>query len=145
MEGLSNKGCPEIVACGIRFFLQLIPFICSTNLLYYPLEFDKLLSQFTQVFKFPTTLHPQRPYDHHIPILPSSNSINLRPFLYPHYQKFEIKKMIRELLYSGLIRPSNFHLFYPVLLIKMAKDNWRFCVDYKALNVVTMKDKYQYW
>lgn len=50
--------------------------------------------------------------------------------------------MERELLYSGLIRP-NYSLFsLLVLLVKKASWEWQFCVDYRELNTITVKDKY---
>jgi len=101
-----------------------------------------LLSKFSHVFEQPTSLPPKRSNDHHIPLQPNSGPVSVRPYRYPYYQKTEIEKMVQELLKSDLIRPSNSPFSSPVLLVKKADGAWRFCVDYCALNEITIKDKY---
>ena len=42
----------------------------------------------------------------------------------------------------GAIRPSNSPWAVPILFVKKPDGSLRFCVDYRALNKVTIKDSY---
>ena len=43
---------------------------------------------------------------------------------------------------QGLIRRSTSAFSSPVLLFKKANHSWRFCVDYRSLNAITVKDAF---
>jgi hypothetical protein len=61
----------------------------------------------------------------------------------PPNELAELKKQLQELLKKGLIRPSSSEWGCPALFVKKKKDNsLRMCVDYRPLNVVTVKNKY---
>lgn len=89
----------------------------------------------------PTQLPPSRLYDHHIPILPGSTPVNSRPYRYSLLHKTEIEKQVSELLAAGLIVPSVSSLASPVLLVQKKDGSWRFCVDYRKLNEMTIKNR----
>ncbi|XXG42549.1 hypothetical protein AAC387_Pa01g2801 [Persea americana] len=123
------------------FFVYLLQSTTRPDSPLHP-SISSLLEQFADIFAEPRGLPPSRSHDHRIPLIPSSTPTNVRQYRYPHFQKNQIKRLVREMCDSGIIRPGTSPFSSPVLLVKEKDGNWRMCVDYRALNGITIKDHY---
>ena len=79
-----------------------------------------LLAQFSKVFEVPTGLPPIRGHEHQIVLKDGTPPVYERPYKYPYFQKFEIEKVVNELLELGSIQPSQGLFSLPVLLVRKA-------------------------
>ncbi|UYV73410.1 hypothetical protein LAZ67_10003088 [Cordylochernes scorpioides] len=68
--------------------------------------------------------------------------IKHKPYRVSAKERDIIKEQIDEMLTEGIIRPSSSPWSFPVILVKKRDGKYRFCVDYRKLNNVTVKDVY---
>jgi hypothetical protein len=68
--------------------------------------------------------------------------VNLRAYRHKPELKSEIERQVAELLEFGVIQRSTSHFSSPAILVKKKDDTWRLCVDYRALNSMTVVSKY---
>ncbi|XP_073224838.1 uncharacterized protein [Cicer arietinum] len=106
------------------------------------LQIHELVAKYSKVFAEPQELPPKRRQDHAIHLKEGAGAVNVHPYRYPYHHKNEIENQIRELLLSGVIRPSQSAFSSPVILVKKKDGSWRMCVDYRALNKVTIPNKF---
>ncbi|KAG0158458.1 hypothetical protein PDIDSM_5972 [Penicillium digitatum] len=101
-------------------------------------------ADFAEVFspKEAERLPPHRSYDHKM-VLQEDKPLPFGP-LYPMSRnELEVlKDWIEDNLRKGFIRPSSSPAASPVLFVKKPGGGLRFCVDYRAPNAITVKDRY---
>ncbi|KAL4562417.1 hypothetical protein LXL04_034620 [Taraxacum kok-saghyz] len=105
-------------------------------------QLTQLLEQFDPLFTTPKGLPPIRTIEHSINLMEGQGPVCVRPYRYPHLHKDEIQRQVEEMMEQGIIRPSQSAYSSPVILVKKKDSTWRLCIDYRALNKVTILDKY---
>ena len=85
---------------------------------------------------------PDRDIEFVIELIPGTSPITKRPYKMAASELAELKKQLEELQRSGFIRPSSSLWGAPVLFVKKKDGSMRLCIDYRALNEVTIKNKY---
>lgn len=136
LQGLIKKG-------GVAHLVQLsLMQPNATPPTAIPPQLQELLQQHAHLFNDPTTLPPARAFDHQITLIPGAQPVNVKPYRYVPTQKDEIERQVKEMLANGVIQPSTSPYASPVLLVKKKDGSWRFCMDYRNLNSITVKNKY---
>lgn len=122
--------------------LDPTPNSSTVDFTHLPLEIQSILHLFPDLFLQPKGFPPPRPHDHHINLLPNTEPVNVKPYKYPHHQKDIVAQLIIEMLKDGIIKPRHSPFSSPVLPVKKKDRTWHFCVDYRALNAITVKDRF---
>lgn len=65
-----------------------------------------------------------------------------RPYRLSYNEQDVVTSKVRELLNAGIIKESESNFASPVVLVKKKNGENRLCVDYRALNAITVKDRY---
>jgi hypothetical protein len=85
---------------------------------------------------------PDRDIEFVIELKPGTSPIYKTPYRMATPELAELKEHIKELLEKGFIRPSSSPWGAPVIFVLKKDGTQRLCVDYRALNEVTVKNKY---
>jgi hypothetical protein len=110
-----------------------------------PLKIIKVVSEFPDVFPEDLPgIPPERKVEFAIKLLPGTAPISKRAYRVSGPELVELKKQIDELSKKGYIRPSTLPWAAPVLFVEKKDGTRRMCIDYRALNEVTIKNKYPF-
>ena len=107
-------------------------------------KIPEYLQEFKDVFSKETfdTLPPWKPWDHTIEWEPGSKPTNCKVYLLSPKEQVELDAFLKENLRTGRICPSKSLMASPVFFIKKMDGSLRLVQDYRALNSITVKNRY---
>jgi hypothetical protein len=105
-----------------------------------PEEVQSILAEYADVFLEPKSLPPSRTYDHAITLKPEAVPFNARLYRYSPKHKIEIEQQVRQMVEAGIITTSMSPFASPVLRVLKKDGSWRFCIDYRRLNELIVKN-----
>ena len=108
-----------------------------------PNSIVKILKEFRNVMlvELPKELPHQQPINHRIELFPGTKPSTQAPYRMSPVKLLELRKQLKELLDASLIQPLKAPYGAPELFKKKHDGSQCMCVDYKALNKVTIKNK----
>lgn len=74
--------------------------------------------------------------------LSDDTPVTYRPYRLPFSERAKVREMVGELLANNIIRESQSAYASPIVLVRKKNNEYRLCVDYRALNKKTVKDSY---
>lgn len=105
-------------------------------------KFAKFLLEFQDVFADEIIAGCYNGVQHQVKLKEGAQPIKQNVRKVPMHLEQEVDKMIEEMKEKGVIEESHSPWVSPVLLVKKKDQSFRFCIDYRKLNDVTVKDFY---
>ncbi|KAJ9519415.1 hypothetical protein QJQ45_023059 [Haematococcus lacustris] len=101
-----------------------------------------LLYKYSSVFAEFTELPPDRGVGHSIKLKPNEPIPHSRPYKLSPNEQAELAKRIPEYIAKGWIEPSDSPYSSPLLFVEKNDGTLRMCVDFRALNKITVRDRF---
>ena len=101
-----------------------------------------LLSNYNRLFSRSSTDVGQTSAIRHKIDVGMHKPIKSAPYRVPHVLRGEIEKHVNKMLEANIIEYSDGPWSSPVILVKKKNGEYRFCIDFRRLNDVTVKDAY---
>ena len=105
---------------------------------------EKFRQDYADLFRseLPMCLLPRINVEHKIERVPGASAVNKRPYRLSMSEEKEVATQISDYLNKGLIRPSYSPFASPIILVKKKDVTYRMCINYRALNQITIKHNY---
>lgn len=68
--------------------------------------------------------------------------VTYKPYRLPFSERAVVREMVGELLANNIIKESHSAYASPIVLVRKKNNEYRLCIDYRALNKKTVKDSY---
>ncbi|GJP83127.1 hypothetical protein CLOP_g13327, partial [Closterium sp. NIES-67] len=109
-----------------------------------PTDLADVIRKYPEIFldDLPAGLPLSRPEDHRIDLEPGAQRAVQRQFRLSQPELEELQQQLDNLVEKGFIRPSTSPYAAPILFTPKKYGGFRMCIDYRALNMITIKSHY---
>lgn len=111
-----------------------------------PSDLRKLCEEYSDIFALPGDKHTVNNFYQQSLNLKSNTPIYKKNYRYPHSQKSEIDKQVKEMLQQNIIEPSTSCYNSPIILVPKKSINgekkYRLCIDFRHVNLQLIPDKF---
>ena len=90
----------------------------------------------------PPGLLPIQGIEHQIDFVLRATILNMPPYRSNPEERKELQSQVDELLAKGHVIESMSPCVIPALLVLKKDGTWRMCIDYRAINKITVKHRY---
>ena len=105
-------------------------------------QMDKVVEEYQDIFTSPIEVPLHCQVNHPIDLTPGAPLPNGPIYRRSILENDEIKRQIQELLQKGHIQPSSSPCGSPIVLVQKKDGTWRLCIDYWAMNKITIWNRY---
>ena len=105
-------------------------------------RFRKMLSAFTGMWD--GNLGVIKDAEHRVTLREDAKSFRINPYRTGPARRTEIRKAVTAMKEDGVVRDAKSEWASPVVMIPKSDGSIRFCVDYRRLNELTVRDSYPF-
>jgi hypothetical protein len=148
---ISTKQCSNVISQTEKFVFFVIlahsehkvvaTFMASTqSLSLQQKQVDRIVEEYKDIFSSPTGVPTHCQVKHPIDLTPDAPRPNGPVDRRSLMENDEIKRHIQELLQKGHIKPNSSPCGNLIVLVHKKDGTWQLCIDYKALNKITVRN-----